>query len=305
MKIHVSLCMLLFVCGFAAIAQEPNQKVNSPKVYFCVNDPADVKTDSFPNPKGAVDHYIKTHMPSGFKLKEGSIEVLENGWVVFTTHKNGEQEASQGGHVRGAVLCPPDSWLGPETGGSFASRPCYCNQGYVAYGDSCKRPEDIPQEQEEQTGESNDECAKKNAALSPAQQKLKDNATKRLQEITAKENELLSKDPTRAKQVLTKEELDHYGNKFFAGYGHALERLTAREAAKDPLLKNVLEYVPNNKQAQGGPDFKGKGKLPSSVEFDITTEKEMEKKLKSKDEKKCYQFITYERLNDRQGNLLE
>lgn len=303
MKIYVSLCMLLFACSFAAIAQQPDQKVNSPKVYYCVSDPSDVKTDSFPTPKGAVDHYIQKHMPAGFKLKEGSIEVLENGWVVFTTHKNGQQEASQGGHVTGAVLCPPNSWLGPETGGSFASRPCYCNQGYVAYGDSCKKPEDIPQE-EEQAEESNDECAKKNAALSPAQQKLKEKVTKRLKEITDEQNKILANDLEKAKTVLTGPELEMYGKKFFAGYGQAIERLV-RDAAKiDKDLKDVVEHIPNSKQ-KNAPDFRGKGKLPSSVEFDITTQKEMEKKLNTKEEKKCYEFILYDRLNDRQGNLLE
>jgi hypothetical protein len=306
-QISLSLvaCMTLLCIAVSSYSQ--NNIVNGRKVFTCMNDDAGVQVDSFPNPDGAVNHYITKHMPSGFKLKPGTIEVLENGWVVFVTHKNGQQEASQGGHVLGRILCPPDSWVSSENGGSFYDKKCNCNQGYVAYGDSCKRPEDIPKEEEPKTEEPKDECAKKNAALTAAQQQLKDNVTKRLKEVVDQENQLLAKDLARAQKVLTKDELNHYGLKFYAGYGHALERLTNEAVKKDPLLSKNLEYISNRQQlaAGGGPDFRGKGKLPSSVEFDITTEKEMEKKLKTKDEKKCYQFVTYERLTDRQGNLLE
>jgi hypothetical protein len=295
--VFTPLCILFLITSHAQ-----NSVVKSKKVFLCQNDNAGVSIDSFSTADGAVDHYIKTHMPSGYTLKPGTIEVLENGWVVFSTHKNGQQEASQGGHVRGYVICPPDAWVSGDNGGSFADKVCYCNQGLVAYGDSCKRPEDIPKEEEPV-----DECAKQHSSLSAAQQKLKEQATQRLKAIVDKENQLLSKDLTRAQSVLSKAELDMYGFKFYAGYGHALERLTAAAVKKDKFLNNTIEYVSNRKQlaAGGGPDFKGKGALPSTVEFDVTTQKEMERKLKSKDEKKCYQFIVYDRLTDKQGNLLE
>jgi hypothetical protein len=301
----LSFILPIIFLGLATFSQGQNSSVNGKRVFTCQNDEAGVTVDSFPTPDGAVNHYITKHMPSGFKLKAGTIEVLENGWVVFTTHKNGQQEASQGGHVLGRLICPPDSWVSSDNGGSFYDKKCNCNQGLVAYGDQCMRPEDVPKE--EPAEEPKDECAQKNDALSAAQQKLKEQATQQLKKIVDQQNQLLANDLTLAQKVLSPAELKMYGLKFFAGYGHALERLTALAVEKDPLLSKTLEYIPNKDQraAGGGPDFKGKGKLPSSVEFDVTTQKEMDKKLKSKDEKKCYQFVVYDRLNDRQGNLLE
>lgn len=303
------LTAFLFI-GASSFLYGQNSSVKGKRVFTCTSDATDVKVDSFPTPEGAVNHYITKHMPSGFKLKAGTIEVLGNGWVVFTTHKNGQQEASQGGHVLGRVICPPDSWETYGDGTNFESKTCECNQGYVAYGDSCKRPEDIPlteEQPEEPATEPEDECAKK-SPLTPAQQKLKEKAITRLKEIVDEQNKLLANDLTRAggKGILTKSELNHYGDKFFAGYGHALERLSAQAVAKDPFLKTVLHYNTNTEQraAGGGPDFVGKGKLPATVEFDITTPKEAAQKVK-KDDKKCYEFITYDRLTDKQGNVLD
>lgn len=295
----LTFLLLTFLICLAPFLYGQNNSVKSKKVFTCQNDDAGVKVDSFPSPDGAVEHYISKHMPSGFKLKPGTIEVLENGWVVFTTHKNGEQEASQGGHVLGHVLCPPDSWVSDGAGGSFDAKVCMCNQGLVAYGDSCKRPEDIPKEEDK------DECATKSPLTKP-QQLLKEKTTARLKEVVAEENRLLANDLSRAKQVLSPDELTNYGNKFFAGYGHALERLTDIAVKKDPFLSSVLQYITNAEQraAGGGPDFRGKGKLPATVEFDITTPKAVAAK-KKKDDKKCYEFITYDRLTDKQGNSID
>lgn len=135
--------LCLFV-GATSILHGQSSSVKGKRVFTCTSDDAGVKADTFATAAAVVDHYIKKHMPAGFKLKAGTIEILGNGWIVFTTHKNGEQEASQGGHVRGNIICPPDSWETYGDGTNFESKTCECNQGYVAYGDSCKRPEDIP-----------------------------------------------------------------------------------------------------------------------------------------------------------------
>jgi hypothetical protein len=288
---------------FLSLGYCQSNTVNGKKFFQCTDGENGGKVDSFPTPDGAIDHYITKHMPYGFKLKPGTIEVLDNGWVVFVTNKNGEQEASQGGHVLGHIICPPDSWVPYE--GSFASKKCHCNQGLVAYGDSCKRPEDIPADTTAETPE--DECAKRNP-LTEKQKVIKDNVVKKVKEIVDRENELLSKDLSRARQVgvsviLKKGELNNYGKMFYAGYGQALERLTALAVAQDPDLNRLLEHIPNELQKNtkgGAPDFIGRGKLPKTFEIDITTPKEVEKK-KLKDNKKCYEYITYDRLTDKQG----
>jgi hypothetical protein len=90
----------------------------------------------------------------------------------------------------------------------------------------------------------------------------------------------------------------HYSDKAWQIiYGHVIERLTAKRVAKDKTLRKYLSYIKNVDQTAGGgkPDFIGAGELPATVKFDITTNKQAASKKKMP-EKKCWIFITYERL---------
>ncbi len=292
---YFNILFILFFIGFSTFSYSQNVTVKGKIFFQCTDGENGGKIDTFPTPDGAIEHYITKHMPSGFKLKSGTVEVLDNGWVVFVTHKNGQQEASQGGHVLGHIICPPNSWVPYE--GSFESKQCNCNQGLIAYGDSCMTQEEA--------------CAKK-SPLTEKQQLIKENVLARLKQIVDKENELLSKDLSRAQKVggkviLDEKELNDYGKAFYMGYGQALERLAALVVEQDAELSKLIEHIPNEEQKRtrgGAPDFRGKGKLPKTFEIDITTPKQVEIKKKN-DNKVCYEYITYDRLTDKQGNSIE
>ena len=139
----LSVFILFFIAmlfsGTSLSAQDVSQVVKS-KIVYCCTEYHDV-TDSFPNPEGAVNHYIKQHMPEGYKLIAGSIEVINNGNVNFVTNKNGAEEATQSGHVSGYVNCVPNA--SPLVTGSdvaFKDKKCLCDNGYKASGDACVLP---------------------------------------------------------------------------------------------------------------------------------------------------------------------
>ena len=99
--------------------------------------------------------------------------------------------------------------------------------------------------------------------------------------------------------VLTEEEvagaIGKFGQErgFNVLYGHALERLVAREVMKDSELSRQLEYIPNRQQTQEGglPDFRGKG-VADGLMIDITTLGQAQRKQSAG---KYYDYILYQR----------
>jgi hypothetical protein len=91
-----------------------------------------------------------------------------------------------------------------------------------------------------------------------------------LQNLTHRENALLSANLSRATEVLTREEqiaaAAHRGVAIMQ-YGNAVERLAAREIARDPQGLGIL--FEHNLTGRG-PDFFGRGTFQGQI-YDITT----------------------------------
>jgi hypothetical protein len=80
-------------------------------------------------------------------------------------------------------------------------------------------------------------------------------------------------------------------------YGHAVERLTARQLAQEACLSKFVEHVNAVTQMKpgGAPDFVGIGKAQRvGLKIDVTTKASADIKEKSS-EKAAYQFLTYKR----------
>lgn len=131
---------ILFSCT-SLKAQDVSQVVKS-KIVYCCTEYHEV-TDSFSTPDEAINHYIKLHMPEGYKLIAGTIEVFNNGNVNFQTNRNNSEEATQSGHVSGYVNCPPNASPLVESDAAFKDKKCLCDNGYKSIDDKCVLPPKI------------------------------------------------------------------------------------------------------------------------------------------------------------------
>lgn len=285
--------LLYCLIGLHQFAVAQDRIVEDRKVFICTMS----DRDTFKTAAEGCRHWAKVHLP-GYKFQEGSDVTQPNGAVKCICTKTGSGNNEQQGQIMGIIICPENASELNVTPNSFEERKCQCYQTYVSYNGKCVKPEDVPE----------DEC---DAALglTKPQVELKKQTIERLQQIVDKTNKAFARDPTISKKVFSKAELDHYGPGgylpylWYQGYGHALERLTAQAVAQDPLLSTTLEYIPNVQQTKGLPDFRGKGSLPSTLSFDITTEGQVDKK-KTKG-KECWEFILYKRLVNADGTKVK
>lgn len=144
-----------------------------------------------------------------------------------------------------------------------------------------------------------------------AAEPLKREVTTRVRRHLEAANAELTNNPAVAMDVLHDNEVNYiFGGKgyrkngqtlqmndsaFNILYGHAVERLTARNVDGDACLSRFVEHVSAEDQRQEGanPDFIGLGKA-KGLEIDITTSESAQRKRKIP-AKAHYAFVTYER----------
>jgi hypothetical protein len=283
--------LLILACLQTATAQ--STEIVEGKISFaCMWSPHLESFDNnFSTAEAAVQHYI-THMPTGYTLKAGTIEILDNGWVTFITKKTGETDGHQAGKVLGKVLCTDHSYQ--MEWDPLSTRKCMCDNGYVAKGSKCY--EDVCGTQQQLTG---DEVNTRNEVL----KRLREKVNQVNQEFAAKGIPTDKKSIEKifiTKDAYQKAILDSRNPKLWpALYGKVIEGMTAMAVENDTYLNDLLKYIPWDEQIKpgGGPDFKGKGELPERVEFDVTTNDNADSKMNNP-AKQCYQFATYSRLID-------
>jgi hypothetical protein len=304
----VQILLLLTLCCNALTQTTEERIVKGKKVFICTMS----DRDTFQTAAEGCKHWAGKHLDAGYTYKEGSAKVEPNGAVFCLCTKPGQSDNDQQGMIMGIILCPENaSELNIEPQ-KFEDRKCQCYETYVAHGEKCYKPEDVPKDSVLAKPPTKDEpplnACEMQLGLTQEQAALKKQVSTRLQEIVNRINREFANDPTIAAHpdIFSPKELAHYGEGFYKkylwyqGYGHAIERLTYKAMKNDPFLSSNLQYIPNAEQIGGNPDFKGKGKLPSSVSFDITTPEQVaSKKTKGKE---CWDFITYKRLIDEKGN---
>lgn len=256
--------------------------------------------DTFKTAQDACIQWGQVTLPQGYTYH--SYNMNENGGCQCIFKKPGSADNDQGGQVWAIIVCPENaSTYNKGQGNNINDVVCVCNTGYKPNGSKCEL----------------DTCGQYE---NMGEEALKSWAQAKLQKFCDEENEAFKNDPAgamhpqNAPPILTdgeKMQWLSWGSKIAANgnqtysdkvwnmvYGHAIERLVARRVEKDKCLKEYLTYVKNSSQMKEegtNPDFKGKGKLPATNEFDITTAEQV--MVKMNDPKKAhFIFITYTRL---------
>jgi hypothetical protein len=302
MKKYLDLTLALLIVAITSMAQQ-ERIVADKKVFICTMS----DRDTFKTAAEGCKHWAQKHLESGYKYQEGSATTQPNGAVFCLCKKQGQSDNDQQGMIMGIIICPENASELNEEPANFESRKCQCYETYVSHNGKCVKPEDVPPPSNDApTAETEVDC-KKQQGLTPAQEQIKNKVNERLKQIVEKANKDFAADPAVAAPYFSDKEIILYGGKglfvegiWNRGYGHAIERMTADAVTKDKYLNSVLHYNTNIEQTKGLPDFRGKGKLPETLSFDITTNKEVTtKKAKGKD---CWEFITYNRLAKADGS---
>lgn len=308
MKTRNILLLLLGLLSYRAAAQM--NIVMSKKVYVCTK----CESDTFQTASDGCRHWASKHLEAGY-YSQGKPEVQNNGAVKCICKKAGAPDNDQQGNIAGVILCPDHASVVYEETTGFDGKKCQCDEGYVAAGNQCLELQHSTAV-EEAAEPGCDQLLK----LSKEQVALRNKAVRRLQEIVSDVNKKFAQEPSIAAKLFDSSELKAYadvqeqgkGFKWYLLYGQAVERLAAEEAKKDPFLKTVVIHIPNKeqikKQKAGVPadnmDFKGTGALSSKVCFDVTTPGSVFSKMKE-EQKKCWEFITYERLINLDGSPVD
>lgn len=282
--------------GFAQDDNIQERIVENRKVFICTWS----DRDTFKTAEEGCKHWAEKHLPAGYKSV--SATVTENGAVRCLCKKSGAGDNEQQGQIMGIILCPEyASSYSKNNDNNYKDLACLCYEGYKAKGNTCEK----------------DTCAD---LAKMGEDGLKEWARKRLQRFCDEENEAFRKNPSGS--INPKNEPPIINNSEIAGwmqlgskkaangqetyadfvwnmvYGHVLERMISRRVEKDECLKKYITYVKNSAQMKEegtNPDFRGKGKLPAGVEYDVTTPEQAMKKMQ-KPEKAHFVFITYNRL---------
>lgn len=292
--LFVLSCMLFQHIASAQTIEE--RTVESRKVFICsMSD-----RDTFKTAIDGCKHWVQKHLPSGYTYSSST--VTENGAVKCICKKPGNADNDQQGMIYGIVVCPELAVsYSKNNDNNFNELVCICPEGYVGNGKICEK----------------DSCSDYKTM---GEDGLKEWARAKLQRFCDEENEAFRSNPGEAinppnePPVLSDAEVMHWlewgpkiatnGNKTYSDkvwpmvYGHAIERMIARRVEKDKCLKDYLTYVKNSSQMNEegtNPDFRGKGKLPGTIEYDVTTPEEMAKK-QANPKKAHFLFITYSRL---------
>lgn len=293
----VLACTLLFICS-NSFAQDDvlKRQVQGREMRFRNNE----TYDTFKTAKDACIQWGQIRLPgytySTYNMNESG------GCQCIYTNNNGGANNDQGGQVWAIIVCPENA--STYTKGSenkIDNVVCVCNTGYKPNGKVCEL----------------DTCG---AYENMGEEGLKSWAQAKMQRFCDEENEAFKNDPAGATHpqkeppILTdgeKMQWLSWGSKIAANgqqtysdriwpmvYGHVIERLVARRVEKDKCLSAYLTYIKNsaqNKEEDNNPDFRGKGKLPGTNEFDVTTGEQVTRKMN--DPKKAnFIFITYSRL---------
>lgn len=300
--LNVTRLLFILSCLFfsnSAWAQDEGVKeriVESRKVFICsMSD-----RDTFKTAEEGCKHWVQKHLPAGYKYSSSTVS--ENGAVKCICKKSGEADNDQQGMIYGIVICPELAVeYSKNNDNNFNEMVCICPEGYVGNGKICEK----------------DSCGDYKTM---GEDGLKEWARATLQRFCNEENEAFMNNPGQATNpkneppILTNGEISNWlnwGSKIAANgsqtysdkiwpmvYGHTIERMVARRVEKDKCLKEYLTYVKNSAQMNENgtnPDFRGKGKLPGTIEYDVTTPEEVINKMN--DPKKAhFIFITYTRL---------
>jgi hypothetical protein len=294
--LFIFCCILLQTTAFAQDDDVQKRIVESRKVFICTMS----DRDTFKTAEEGCKHWAEKHLPAGYKYN--SLTVSENGAVKCICKKPGNADNDQQGKIYGIIICPEYSYVySKNNDDNYKELACACYSGYLPDGKICVK----------------DSCADYEKM---GEDGLKGWITNKLQQFCNEENEAFKNDPEGKinpkgePPIITNNEAATWadwggkiapnGNKTYSDkvwpmvYGHAIERMVARRIEKDECLKKYVAYVKNTNQMKEegtNPDFKGKGKLPAEVEFDITTAEEASKKMNDAS-KAHFIFITYSRL---------